>query len=108
MNENIDKQLDQYSKLKFEKNLDHLGNDIRSKLVANKTKSYGLVSFMEQLFGMPISVSGGALASTLIVGILLGLQFPIQNSVARSNASDLEIFSSVNADLPSSLLDPSS
>ena len=106
MNKQIDKQLDQYSKINFEKELDHLENDVKNRMIASNTDNYDLIGFMERLFGMPISLSGSALASTLIVGIFIGSQFQPESSLAHSNMSDLEIFSPVNADLPSSLLDP--
>ena len=106
MNNNIDKQLDYYSKINFENDLDSLTSDVKNRMIAEKPFCYSLTNFSEKLFGMPISLSGSALASTLIVGIIMGAQWQPESSLAHTNILDLEIFSPVNANLPSSLLDP--
>ena len=106
MNKYSDKQLDRYSKINFERDLNNLANDVKNKMLANNTNSFNLINFTERLFGMPISLSGSALASTLIIGILLGTQLQPESSVAHNYISDLQVFSPMNAELPSSLLDP--
>tara|TARA_R110002096_G_scaffold362527_2_gene555663 strand:+ start:8559 stop:8951 length:393 start_codon:yes stop_codon:yes gene_type:complete len=106
MNKSIDTKLKRYSKTAFDKSLNHLENDVKNRLMATKADSFEPIGFMEKLFGMPFSLSGSALASTLILGIFIGTQFQPVKSLAHSNISDLGVFSPTNAALPSSLLDP--
>jgi len=106
MDENIDNQLEKYSKINFDHDLENLTTDVRKQLRADHSSRYRFITFAERLFGMPISLSGSAIASTLIIGIIMGAQFQPENSLAHTDMLDLEVFSPINSNLPSTLLDP--
>ena len=105
MNKNIEEKLDKYSKIQFGNDLERLNSDVKNRMIENRS-SFSLSDFSEKMFGMPVSLSGSALASTLIVGIIMGAQIQTNSHLVHPTASGLEIFSPSNAYLPSSILDP--
>ena len=105
MNKNIEENLDKYSKIQFSNDLERLNIDVKNRMIA-KRSPFSLSVFSEKIFGMPIFLSGSALASTLIVGIIMGAQLQTNSGLVHPTASGLEVFSPTNAYLPSSILDP--
>lgn len=111
MNLDIDKHLSLYQKIDFGGDIEYLESDVKSKLGKNDRQLSKVVSYAEELFGVPFVLSGSALASTLIIGIMLGIYFQPVNTNGHSHALDLaqamelDVFSSSNLNLPSSRLE---
>lgn len=105
MNEEIDKHLSRYQKIDFGGDINNLESDVKSKLGNHNRPLLKVVSYAEELFGVPFVLSGSALASTLIVGIVLGINFQPVNTDAHSHSLDLDVFSSTNSNLPASRLE---
>ncbi len=109
MNKNIDHQLKQYSKITFAADLDHVENDVKRRMFSKKNDRIKLRYLIEEWLGMPPSMGIGAVASTLIVSVFLGLQMaPVDrlDGASRADELGLDVFSAQHAQLPSTLLVP--
>tara|TARA_R110002073_G_scaffold285659_1_gene450124 strand:+ start:9192 stop:9527 length:336 start_codon:yes stop_codon:yes gene_type:complete len=107
MDKNLDKKLAQYSKIKFDYDLNHFENDVKGRIFSGKRDGITATSLMEKWFGVPVSMGVSAIASTLIVGVFLGAQMDRVNRTSGYTKADklgLGIFSEKNAQLPSTLL----
>ncbi len=108
INMNMDHHLENYSKIRFHGDLDNLERDVKKRIKARQAPSHGLKNFIEQWFGMPLSMGLSAVASMMILGVFLGLQLQTEVSPEALHAGHdvlgLEVFSATNAKLPSSLL----
>lgn len=106
MKKDINRQLEDYSKINFQNDLNNLENDVNRRINISQARQNEPKNHMERWFGMPAYMSASAIAATLIVGIFLGTQ--IQTEIILDNHDDLgfEVFSATNAKLPSSLLAP--
>lgn len=110
MTENIDQQLARYAKIDFQSNLENLERDVNRRLSGQKPDYFSRENFanlgklIEEWSGVPVSTGASALASTLVLGIILG---QLQGHVVpvKQDMLGFDIFSASNARLPSALLD---
>ncbi|WP_339864583.1 hypothetical protein [Paremcibacter congregatus] len=104
MNKNLDSQLKHYSKVNFKDDLANLERDVKHQLFSSGPNRNSLQNFMKEWFGMPISISASAVASLMILGIMLGGQLQTDTHLTSADKLGLEVFSVSNEKLPSSLL----
>ncbi len=106
---NMNHHLKNYSKIKFHGDLDNLERDVKRRMKAQHAASRRSKNFIEEWFGMPLSMGVSAVASMMILGVFLGLQMQTEVSPevlhVSHDALGLEVFSATNAKLPSSMLE---
>lgn len=106
MNKNIDRQLDNYSKIDFQNNLRNLENDVNRRISLNQSSRYELKNIIERWFGISAPMGASIMASTLILGVFFGTQIQTGPTMREHDAFGFEVFSVENSKLPSSLLAP--
>ena len=104
MSKNLDSQLNYYSKVSFQNDLMNLERDVKQQLFSSRTNQTSLKNVIEEWFGMPLSMSASAMASMMILGIMLGVQLQTDTPPVPTDILGLEVFSVSNGKLPSSLL----
>jgi len=107
MNKNLDKKIEQYSKIKFDDDLGHLENDVRRRIFSRKKDRITVQYLMEKWLGIPVSMGVSAIAFTLVVGVFLGTQLDHMDRARGHGQGDvlgLDVFSASHAQLPSTLL----
>ncbi len=123
---NMNHHLENYSKIKFHGDLDNLERDVKRRMKSRHATPHGGRNFIEEWFGVPLSMGVSAVASMMILGVFLGLQMQTEvphtgrDTLANHNIQGhdiqadhdiqghdvlgLEVFSATNARLPSSML----
>ncbi|PCJ31822.1 MAG: hypothetical protein COA93_10350 [Alphaproteobacteria bacterium] len=109
MNKDIDRALAHYSKINFQndlKNLDlkNLEKDVYGRISQNRYDRNDRKNIIERWFGIPASLGGSIMASTLIVGVFFGAQLQTEPAISEYDEFGFEVFSVKNSKLPSSLL----
>lgn len=104
MNKKLDSQLKCYSKVSFQNDLVNLERDVKQQLFSSRSSHNSLKSFIEEWLGIPISMSASAVASMMILGIILGTQLQTHSHPIPIDMLGLDVFSVSNGKLPSSLL----
>lgn len=109
MNKDIDRALAHYSNITFQndlKNLDlkNLEKDVYGRISQNRHEQNERKNIIERWFGIPASLGGSIMASTLIVGVFFGTQLQTGPAISEYDEFGFEVFSVQNSKLPSSLL----
>jgi|GEM_PF-2340497 len=110
MTEYIDQQLARYAKIDFQDDLKNLERDVSRRLSVQKPDFFSwknltnLAKLIEEWSGLPFSTGASAIASTLVLGVILG-QLQGHTVPVKRDMLGFEIFSASNARLPSALLD---
>lgn len=110
MTENIDQLLTRYAKIDFQSGLENLERDVNRRLSGQDPDFFSwknltnLAKLIEEWSGVPFSTGASAIASTLVLGVILG-QLQGHTVPVKQDMLGFEIFSASNARLPSALLD---
>lgn len=106
MKKDMNQQLEYYSKINFHNDLKNLEKDVNRRINLMQSDHPALKNRLERWFGFPVSVSASTIAATLVVGIFMGTQLPVDNFKGNRETLGFEVFRVNNAQLPSSLLAP--
>lgn len=106
MNRDIDRYLEEYSKIDFRGDLNNLERDVINRICNTRTAPGKFKILFETWFGMPISMSASLVASTLILSVFLGAQMQTGSLQDEHDALGFDVFTASSTKLPSSLLVP--
>ena len=108
MNKNIDRALEHYSRVTFQKDLKHLEKDVYRRIGQKPSGLNEWKNILENWFGLPAPLGASIMASTLILGMVLGMQIQTGHSLREHDVLGFDVFRADNTKLPSSLLTPKS
>ena len=106
MNKDIDRYLEEYSKIDFRGDLNNLERDVKNRIYTTRSTPSKFKVLFETWFGIPVSMSASLVASTLILGVFLGAQVQTGAIQNEHDALGFEVFAASSPKLPSSLLVP--
>lgn len=106
MDKNIDRELEHYSRVAFQKDLKNLEKDVYKRIYQNQSGRNEWKNIIEKWFGIPASLGASIMASTLILGVFFGTQIQTGPAMSEHDTLGFEVFSVESSKLPSSLLAP--